>query len=456
MEKFKFFIVSVMLFSFSGCNDDKNPIDSESIGYSALISVNPANSLLLKVEKEDGTVIEYYGEKDSEGQALTCNLVSVTTSDYDGPIYTEIDEEGRPLKVFGYEGASISFNYDDIDNIRIEVITSNGENRLSFPLNDYTSYNLDKKTESNINIRKGREIEVLKSPVLSDVDIDFCDDLSNLHMNITKCDEPFDNATVIMYAIGVDGENPYQARYESRSHGDGNYCFRIDKPEQSSIHADDLCNNLDNVLGNICIGLEPFDLGSELILCEYIAIAFNAAGLPAFAACATLVGSMKLYCETLGKSEQGGPSILSKLCDLEALDEDLPPTQFVFKAGIYIDGGDIITVNETNEFSTSGPFTDLDVSLPSTPIIAEFSTNPLDPNPGENYVATAVIKCIETSTSAIISVVGSDGYTSSKTIDIPAGNSSISLYVPGAEGGVLDKVSVEIEDGTTSTRVIIF
>lgn len=451
-----FLITSLLLLSIFGCSEKEEDTPNIQTDFKQFISVNPSNPLLLRVEKADNTIIEYYGEKDSNGKALNCNLISVKSSETEASIYTKIDTQGRPTKVFGYDGSSISFNYDDINDIRIEVITSNGENRLNFPLKDY---DVASKTSTSLiksNTRIGKKIKLLTTSNTNNKAQSSCN-TSNLSMNITKCNESFNYATVVLLAKGVDVPS-YQARYESRSDGNGNYCFLIDKPEPSSIQIDDICNSIESVLGNVCTGLEIFNSNpvAQITLCATISSAFTAASLPVFAGCEILINSMTIYCNTLGASPvPQAPSVLASLCNSEALDENIP-TEFVFKPAIYIDGGAYIIGNETSSFPSSGPFSDISISLPSNPSIANFTTNPLDPNPSIDYVATAVIECLENPSVATIRVVGSDDYTDSITVNLPIGNSTISLSVPGADGGVKDYLSVEIENLSTATRVILF
>lgn len=455
MKTIKYLIYSVILLCFLACSKNNDDSPNPQSVYKQFISLRPSNPLLLRIEKDDNTVIEYYGEKDSNGRALTCDMISVKTSEIEEPIYTLIDSQGRPTKVFGYDGSSISFNYDDINDIRLDVITTDGENRLSFALNDFDISNKNSSTLVKNNMRKGKKIKLLdKSNIISEK-LAACN-ISNLNIQIDKCNSPFDYATVILYAKGVGV--PYEGRYKSRSDGNGNYCFKIDEPTPSPVQLDDICQSIDDVLGTICTGLEFFNTNpaNELTLCSAIASAFTAASLPAFATCEILIKSMNFYCNTLGASPvPGSSSVLGNLCNSTALDENIP-TEFVFKPVVYIDGSDYVIGAETNSFPTSGPFTDIFLSLPDSPSITDFTTNPADPDPSEDYVATALIECLTNPSVATISILGTDGFTDSVTVNLPAGNSTISLTVPGAEGGVLDTLKVEVENLLTSTRVIIF
>ena len=443
MKKRIILIASILIFIVA-CSKKDDVAPSASLSYKQFVSLSPSNPLLLRVERNDNTIVEYYGEKNSNGEALSCNLIGVKTPEYQETIYTEIDSVGRPTKVFSYDGSSISFNYENINDIRVEVITSNGENRLNFPLKDYNRTTKASIIKSKHNERNGRRIKLLKKTDINNEKQISCD-VSNLRVNLDKCNKPFDYATVILLAKGVD-EPSYQARYQSRSDGNGSYCFLIDKPEPSSIKIDDICKSVESVLGTLCMGVELVNNpASQITLCTTISAAFSAAGLSVFLGCEALINAMNIYCSTLGASPGPSfPSILSEICSSSVLDENVP-TEFTFKPAVYIDGGSYFLGDETNKFPTMGPFTDIDIVLPSTAAIADFSTEPLDPEPEVDYVATAIIECLDHPSSAVIKVVGTDQYTDSIALNLPVGNSTISLSVPGAEGGVKDYLSIDVQ-----------
>jgi hypothetical protein len=445
-------LMLILLMISCSNEDDSNDGDLEIKKY---VSLNPANPLLLKLERSDNITISYYGEKDDQGRALSCTLIGVQTPDSESPVYTQIDESGRPTKIFASDGSSIKFNYDDLNNIRVSVTTSLGENRISFPLNSF-----QEESESSINrvsARQNRKIKLLNSTEAIQPRATANCNVSNLKISLDKCGDPFNNASIMLLAKGVDAPD-YQAQYLATSDGNGNYCFIIDRPESSAIQLNEICASIESVLGSLCTGLSFFNTipGAQVTLCATISSVFTAASLPVFVGCEILINSLNLYCGTLGASGGPGlPSVLSSICESEALEENIPSI-FTFKPAIYIDGDNYIVGQETGSFPTSGPFDDINIALPSVAKVNDFYTNPTDPNPNQDYIATAIINCIEVVSNATIIVVGTDGFTDSITVSLPQGNSTISLSVPGAEGGIKDFLSISVDGLTPSTNVIFF
>ncbi len=454
MKTFKLSVLFIIAFLMIACDTEDDSADNE-LEIKQFISVDPANPLLLRLERSDDIIISYYGEKDNLGRALNCNLVGVKYPQLDKPIYTEIDEAGRPSKVFASDGSSIKFNYDDLNDVRVSVVTAQGQNRLSFPLSTFQDQN--RKPQNSSSIRSGKKLKLIETtPTDASQNRAACN-ISNLQVNLQQCEEPFNNASILLLAKGVDDPD-YQAQYYANSNGNGSYCFNVKQPQPSAIQVDEICFSVESVLGTLCDGLQFLNAipGGQITLCVAISSAFTAASLQVFTGCEILINSLNIYCNTLGASPAPGvPSVLAAMCDSEALDENIP-TQFTFKPAIYIDGGSTIVGAETNEYPTSGPFDDINIAIPEEPKVKDFYTNPFDPSPEQDYIATAELNCILDGMIATISVVGTDGYTDSITVTLPQGNSTISLSVPGAEGGIKDILTVDIHGFSTLNNIIFF
>jgi hypothetical protein len=104
---------------------------------------------------------------------------------------------------------------------------------------------------------------------------------------------------------------------------------------------------------------------------------------------------------------------------------------------------------------SSGPFPTFNVNAGNKVEIVSFVTNPADPAPFQSYVATAQIHCAPPDTQVTISIVGTDGFTSSSTAIIQ-GDANATLFVPGAEEGVVDTVTVRVRNGPTRQIVLVF
>jgi hypothetical protein len=132
------------------------------------------------------------------------------------------------------------------------------------------------------------------------------------------------------------------------------------------------------------------------------------------------------------------------------------PTQLTFNPSIYTPGGLTYVSPETSPFPAGGPFPELTLTLPDNFEISSFFTTPADPDPGQDYVATGSVVCAAEGTTATIRITGTDGYTDSSTVTLPAGNSEVTLFIPGAEGGVQDILSIEVQGLPALNNVIVF
>ena len=97
----------------------------------------------------------------------------------------------------------------------------------------------------------------------------------------------------------------------------------------------------------------------------------------------------------------------------------------------------------------------IDIQFQEEPEISFVSTDPTDPDPGQGYVASATYTCDDDVTSATISVVGTDGFTRTRTCS----DGMCTLPVPGASANVEDTITVNLvfPGGTaTASTFIVF
>jgi hypothetical protein len=119
-----------------------------------------------------------------------------------------------------------------------------------------------------------------------------------------------------------------------------------------------------------------------------------------------------------------------------------------------IPGAGLFTAPSQNA-PASGPFPNFTIDAGVNIEIASFTTNPVDPAPGQSYVATAEITCAAPGTEVSMSIVGTDDYTDSATC-IVEGNAACNLSVPGAREGIVDTVTVTITNGSTRSVALVF
>jgi hypothetical protein len=81
--------------------------------------------------------------------------------------------------------------------------------------------------------------------------------------------------------------------------------------------------------------------------------------------------------------------------------------------------------------------------------------NPPDPGPYQGVTVTATIFPFVSGCQISFSIVGTDGYTNSETYETDA-NGQASFYIPGAEEGVHDIVTITASNGNTYTVTYTF
>jgi hypothetical protein len=121
---------------------------------------------------------------------------------------------------------------------------------------------------------------------------------------------------------------------------------------------------------------------------------------------------------------------------------------------VFIPGEGVITGSGATAPSI-GPFPTFNISAPNEVEIVSFKTTPADPAPFQNYIAEALIHCAPPNTQVTMSIVGTDGFSDSRTAIIQ-GDANVTLTVPGAEEGVVDTVTVAIANGPTRRIVLVF
>jgi hypothetical protein len=120
-------------------------------------------------------------------------------------------------------------------------------------------------------------------------------------------------------------------------------------------------------------------------------------------------------------------------------------------------------VGESLQVSAAGqgPWS-LSVDMEIATTIRALDLSPSHPAEGQSYVGTVEVVCIPAGSSVRMSIVGTDGYTDSVLHAVPDTQKvgTFELWVPGAEAGVRDVVTVEIllpeGDTLTKTASLVF
>jgi hypothetical protein len=158
----------------------------------------------------------------------------------------------------------------------------------------------------------------------------------------------------------------------------------------------------------------------------------------------------------LGASpDPSAPSIADFICDNigDAVDWALD-TQMIVSVVARIPGEGQFSGGSA-VVSASGPIPNFNVDAGGDVEIVSFTTSPSDPAPFQGYTAFAEIRCAAPGTRVTLSIIGTDGYSDSIT-HIVTGDQTVSLFVPGAEESIVDRVTVTIDGGPSRQVVLVF
>ena len=238
----------------------------------------------------------------------------------------------------------------------------------------------------------------------------------------------------------------------------------------------EVCNKIVKVLGHGCTALGHIKKAKERRICigiaaaiEVITVAVPGDSVGIFVACRKAFRAYRLYCDTLGKSAPGGPSIAEFICDSISTTDDvidffqtetihLQPYA-IFPAGNRINAvGQSLVIQPGASGLLPYSFTIEDAN--NVPAFTVLRVTPSDPAPGEGYVVYVTYTCATPSVVVTMHIIGTDLY---EDFTVCHGNSvsSCTLYVPGAAALVLDRVTIRITEPTqgysfTRQVVIIF
>jgi hypothetical protein len=187
---------------------------------------------------------------------------------------------------------------------------------------------------------------------------------------------------------------------------------------------------------------------------------------PAFSACLAGFAGGSAVCAVYeiagGGAPPGAPNLIDVGCeatsDLAGFVEDLffPETVTITAEARLPTSGDFVSGATTFQPEVDGTVGDpIGLEGPGIPEVTSFVAIPSNPVESQSYTAFAFIICARPETTASITVQGTDGYAASITCLGPAlqTDKGCSIVVPGAESGVVDTLTVRVNDPTTGERI---
>lgn len=454
-------ICSISFFAFS-CN--KEQIEKDKTSYE--VNLNPKSPHILKVKKEDGVVLDYYGLKDEDGKTLQIQSVSIKRPEEINPSLLQFNADNRLSRIFASDGAVYRFDWTGTTTFRLTAVNADRSQQVSIPvdLDDFrfqspggTESSVKgknplptKQTSSRINRKTDFTVKPLPVAVHSNNAIDFRGGNRDMNLIITRCGQ----------SIPVDdwAPLPLEVEFCSPCKSDGlilpeglNNQYKLPESGPGLVaNLADICQSISTGLGDVCTILEPILLVPGAV--EYICAQLQLVTPPGtFALCEGFFRGMNVVCLLASGPVVGSPSLTDVFCDIvKGFSSDFRPTTIKLSSW-----GRTPYDNFQLELPYNGPFGDQYVDIPGNmPTISNLLTNPIDPTPEEDYIATATIHCAA-GELVRISVIGTDGYEDENVV-IAQGGITVSLRVPGALGGVKDVITVEVDGGPQLVTSIVF
>lgn len=431
------------------------------------LGINKSDQLLEQAKASDGTVVDYFGAKDSNGYAK--NLTEISVKTLNGLNLYGFDSKGRLVLAKGSDGTVFNVTWVSAASAVVIATSADGTKHaavsvnmavptasklMSFPtadlLEDASSQTLGqflRNPESARTAQKsaacnGGAILSTKSPSSG-----LTCGQNAVCTQVTECG-PSDQAIVTVdYSTNLQSTTLPGTLLGPNT---GIYTTLLPQPGAIAEGFENVCSAVSDAFDTLCEVADG-------LLPQACALLANPTTVEFVIPCLAIAEGLKVACEINGGGlPQGAPSLFEGFCSVVTKAIDLAQgTEAVLSASALIPGvGALAGTSAT--VPLGGPYPLLQVQFPNNVAIQSFTTDPVDPPAGVGYVATAIIQCAPANTAVNLSIIGTDGFTESTSCTVQ-GNSSCSMFVPGAgEPGIVDTLTAQIPGGPTATAVNIF
>ena len=430
MKTENFFAILLIAGLLAGCSNDDDsvePIADPEANY--FVSVDPDNNLLLKVNRDDGTVVSYYGEKNELGRAVQRT-------------YTVVEQPGEEPVILNYgpylaltPAASLEPQYYEW-----------GSPMLSMKFNDRQSNLLVMSAElltwdnGGLPVQfKGQELKGSRQMEQSSCAED------NFIVSIETCGEaPTDEILMALLLKPVDQDGiPILI---GKPLGEGQFCFYV--PGSPEIDLSSMCLSVEMFLRSVCQDQKPFSN-----FCGNLEELASFGDMAPMDDCDLVTSAINISCETLQASVATGEgSLLTSTCDARVLEEELQafPDQFQVEPTLIFEGGKTMVLDA---ISITQPYDDLVINVPEEAALADITIRP--PYFFDDYGINLFFECLTQPTTATLSLEGTDGFTLNEVKPVPAGNSTVEFTVPNLEPRLIfDAITIEV-DGLGTYKLLV-
>jgi len=476
--KFSLFICSLLIgfgFLCSGCqrNDSIKKNSSQNTTLNRRIiayNLSPTNSHIAKVFDGSGNKIDIFGPKEANGTPIRVDHANVFIEGEEFPTTIEFDEQQRATRFLLANGGSMAIDWITDELINLTVVSFEGDLSVSTQI-DLTEFedSVNKHVATPANIRTNRPIS------LSAIDLPTSAPPEE-GANKTMAEDVVVNVDVNVCGYPADG-NSNEVRVYVRDHayssshylptpayvGAGRYSTTAEAyDDESGETFNDICTTIGDVMGLACTANDMVTVSSPYI-CSSLAVAVDLItlpapgdGVPVFAACEAAFLALNTYCSTLGASPApGAPDLTSFFCNsIYSILQDNPTREL--QPIVRVIGISEPILGDITKVNAAMPEINLNIDAEVATHIPNFNITPADPDPGEDYVSRAVVVCGAPGATAMVSVVGTDGYEDQASVTLSGLRQELILSVPGAETGVQDVVTISIDGEAMRVAALVF
>lgn len=470
-----------------GAADQANSQNTTSHDGEFVVYVNPADPMLVSARTADGGSIECFGEKSTDGTPTALARVRYQTATQigtDHATWLDFDDDGSIAAITTTEGASIEFNWTGGASAVLTAISAGGEVQVETTVDTSTAKappRVRRPTETvGVPARDGRRLHVRAMDPSEAASQRWtargakrsasaaATGTSQVFVYVTRCGSAVDG---VLTSVTLD--NPYSelpntyTAFPTGAPGEYVATLPTEPVSRAGDRAKEICESLESVLSTGCTAAK-LAAGQETYVCASLAAAIDAAllgptgeGVSILAACEAGFAALRAYCETLGADGgEGTPSIASKfICGniKSVVDRAVQNSSGTLSLQAWASGKGLTPAHsDAQNVSPTGPFPSLAIAFPDAgPIVHPITLSPADPSAGQDYVASVRVECLETGSLVTLSVAGSDDYADSTSAGA-SGDTTLQLVVPGAEAGVADLISIQVNGVTRLQVAVVF
>ena len=324
-------LVSAVSVAVVGCGGGGNPPPAVTTPFTVMS--NTFDPLLVSAKIDDGTVVEYFGTRDADGLPTSLNAVTLTASGGEQTAFT-LDSEGRPVMATAPNGVQMTFDWIEQRKVVIVATTPDGQTQVSTvvdfdaPQQGSPSIFSDGAVGNGVAMRQGQRATLELKPARQSMS-PLAPGLRDVAITVKVCDVPDPNPVQVFLTI-TPGLTKQPITVPAKFVGNGIYSATVPDGAAATVDFGELCETSAVVLGYGCTAIELLGPAAPTLICAGISAAIDlllggptGEGLLIFAACQKITAGLVIYCETIGQSIPGGPSLLDMLCKSEFINRTI-------------------------------------------------------------------------------------------------------------------------------------